>query len=302
MHPDDIASRPAGDGARRGRGRDRHRRVPLAPRRRPLGVGGDHRPLRRPGDPVLDPRGRRAPRRARTAVGRRPPRRPRHAAPPRSRTVFDEAVKAVAETLDVEHVSIVERRARHGGRRRDAVVIIGRPEDADGRADRRLGRAFRASDVDFLQSVAHMLAGAIGRLRFEEQIRHDALHDALTGLPNRTLLLDRLAHALERAERHERPRRRLLPRSRQPEGHQRLARPQRGRRAAARDRPAHAERAARRRHRSPASAATSSPCCARTSTTRRTPPRSPSGSWTPSRTRSSSAARSASAPSASAWW
>jgi diguanylate cyclase (GGDEF)-like protein/PAS domain S-box-containing protein len=35
----------------------------------------------------------------------------------------------------------------------------------------------------------------------EEQIQHDALHDALTGLPNRTLFMDRLGGALVRARR-----------------------------------------------------------------------------------------------------
>lgn len=40
------------------------------------------------------------------------------------------------------------------------------------------------------------------RKRAEEQLVHDALHDALTGLPNRVLFLDRLQSAFNRARRH----------------------------------------------------------------------------------------------------
>ena len=39
------------------------------------------------------------------------------------------------------------------------------------------------------------------RKRMEAQLRHDAFHDSLTGLPNRTLFLDRLNHALQLSNR-----------------------------------------------------------------------------------------------------
>lgn len=41
------------------------------------------------------------------------------------------------------------------------------------------------------------------RKRAEEQLAHDALHDALTQLPNRVLLMERLRHALDLAKRNE---------------------------------------------------------------------------------------------------
>jgi diguanylate cyclase (GGDEF)-like protein/PAS domain S-box-containing protein len=54
-------------------------------------------------------------------------------------------------------------------------------------------------ETSFLQGVANVLSAARERAEAEEEMRHRALHDPLTGLPNRTLVADRLSHALERS-------------------------------------------------------------------------------------------------------
>jgi diguanylate cyclase (GGDEF)-like protein/PAS domain S-box-containing protein len=54
------------------------------------------------------------------------------------------------------------------------------------------------ADADFVQALANILADAIQRRATEEDIRYQALHDPLTGLPNRVLFLERLGEALAR--------------------------------------------------------------------------------------------------------
>jgi diguanylate cyclase (GGDEF)-like protein/PAS domain S-box-containing protein len=105
----------------------------------------------------------------------------------------------------------VPRRAAHGngsgvaqGAYLAADLAGGRAWQIEGR-DRRWGVLWLAptgpldaADVDFVQALANILADAIQRRATEDDIRYQALHDPLTGLPNRVLFLDRLGHALVR--------------------------------------------------------------------------------------------------------
>jgi diguanylate cyclase (GGDEF)-like protein/PAS domain S-box-containing protein len=58
-------------------------------------------------------------------------------------------------------------------------------------------------ETSFVRAVATILGTALARLRSEQQMRYEALHDPLTGLANRTLLRDRLEHAVARSARGE---------------------------------------------------------------------------------------------------
>jgi diguanylate cyclase (GGDEF)-like protein/PAS domain S-box-containing protein len=62
-------------------------------------------------------------------------------------------------------------------------------------------RRWAPDEISFAHAIANVLGAAIQRWTAEEETRRRALHDPLTGLPNRTLLIDRLAHALERSRR-----------------------------------------------------------------------------------------------------
>ena len=65
----------------------------------------------------------------------------------------------------------------------------------------RQPRVYTRSDVDFIQSLANIVADAHQRQYTEEEIEHRSLHDPLTGLPNRVLFLDRLEQTFERVRR-----------------------------------------------------------------------------------------------------
>jgi diguanylate cyclase (GGDEF)-like protein/PAS domain S-box-containing protein len=64
-------------------------------------------------------------------------------------------------------------------------------------------REYSRIDIDFAQALANVLADALDRQLTENDIRHRALHDPLTGLPNRTLFMDRLGQAVQRLRRRQ---------------------------------------------------------------------------------------------------
>jgi diguanylate cyclase (GGDEF)-like protein/PAS domain S-box-containing protein len=120
------------------------------------------------------------------------------------RDLAGEAVELIRVTLPVECAQV---------RMVDGAVLA-----VDGdceRVDVRLGigdsselvvaleRELADEELVFLRTIANTMATALERLRGEERMRHEAVHDPLTGLANRTLLRDRLEHALARSQRAE---------------------------------------------------------------------------------------------------
>jgi diguanylate cyclase (GGDEF)-like protein len=63
-------------------------------------------------------------------------------------------------------------------------------------------RQFTVHDANFARGISHLIAAAVERHDVEEQLRWQAVHDPLTRLPNRSLLLDRLTDAFERRDVH----------------------------------------------------------------------------------------------------
>ena len=106
---------------------------------------------------------------------------------------------------DWEHERRFQRshkRLAHGARS-SVGVLVGDPNSPFGVLEVQFMQphAVPSDCLPFLIALANVLAEAIQNRRAQEHIRHQALHDVLTGLPNRTLFLDRVAHALARIER-----------------------------------------------------------------------------------------------------
>jgi diguanylate cyclase (GGDEF)-like protein/PAS domain S-box-containing protein len=80
-------------------------------------------------------------------------------------------------------------------------VPVGDPDQPLSYIDVFTENLLTPDDVQFVESVSGIVLSATLRFSAEDAIRHQAMHDPLTGLPNRALFNDRLAHAISRRAR-----------------------------------------------------------------------------------------------------
>jgi diguanylate cyclase (GGDEF)-like protein len=80
-----------------------------------------------------------------------------------------------------------------------AVPIIGDAETVYGVITAYAHRAngFDSESLQFLRQIANLIGAAVKRKRIEEELEHQSLHDSLTQLPNRVLLMDRLSRTIQ---------------------------------------------------------------------------------------------------------
>jgi diguanylate cyclase (GGDEF)-like protein len=112
-----------------------------------------------------------------------------------------DAAALIADTLPSTSCSI--RTLPDGVGQGDGAALTFPIDDGQGRIAEVVAtpdpdRAPVPGEAEFLEGTAALLSSAARRRAAEARLRHDAMHDPLTGLPNRGLAVDRLTKLLDR--------------------------------------------------------------------------------------------------------
>jgi diguanylate cyclase (GGDEF)-like protein len=120
----------------------------------------------------------------------------------RERTlVVADAVTGIGSASETEDFPIASPAAAMAAPVYERSTVVG----SLGVASAEPGREYGPRDQQVLVSLAEHASLALNHARAVEEAVHEALHDSLTGLPNRSLFLDRMRHALARAVRDAEP-------------------------------------------------------------------------------------------------
>jgi diguanylate cyclase (GGDEF)-like protein len=122
---------------------------------------------------------------------------------------YSEGLPPEAALLSATSSDPVHRRwlREHGARNAAVVPVTRAGTHGTLVAVDRLGDSttFTADDLALLQALAGHLTVALRNTQLVQRLRHDATHDALTGLANRALLTERLQDALASTTQASRP-------------------------------------------------------------------------------------------------
>jgi diguanylate cyclase (GGDEF)-like protein len=124
---------------------------------------------------------------------------------PQTRQVLDSGMATIIDTADPEADRHEVSYLRSIGQRSMTIVPLVAAGTTIGTLELTSERsgAFDARGVEIATMLASEAAMALENARLYDEIRHQALHDGLTGLANRVLFRDRVVQALERRHGRE---------------------------------------------------------------------------------------------------